>query len=155
MIVVADASPLIALSRVGRLTLLQSLYGRIYVPVAVWHELVVDGRGRAGAEMVGDCDWIESRSATDREMVAILETTLDPGESEAIALAKEMHADFLLLDEALGRAAAQHMGLKTTGLLGVLLEAKRRGVLPDAYELASAMKAEGWWVSDALLERLR
>ena len=143
------------MSRVGRLTLLQSLYGRIYVPVAVWHELVVDGRGRPGAETVGGCDWIKSRSATDREMVAILETTLDPGESEAIALAKEMHADFLLLDEALGRAAAQHIGLKTTGLLGVLLEAKRRGVLPDAYELALAMKAEGWWMSEALLERLR
>lgn len=139
----------------GRLTLLQSLYGRIYVPVAVWHELVVDGRGRAEAETVRGCDWIESRSATDREMVAILETTLDPGESEAIALAKEMHADFLLLDEALGRAAAQHIGLKTTGLLGVLLEAKRRGVLPDAYELALAMKAKGWWVSEALLEKLK
>jgi len=155
MIVVADASPLIALSRVGRLALLQKLYGRIYVPVAVWHELVVDGRGRAGAEQLDGSDWIVSRSATDRKLVAVLETTLDPGESEAIALAKEMHADFLLLDEALGRAAAEHVGVKTTGLLGVLLEAKRRGALADAYELASAMKAQGWWVSEALLERLR
>lgn len=155
MIVVADASPLIALSRVGRLSLLQELYGRIFVPVAVWNELVIDGQGRAGADHVASSDWIVSCRASNREMVAILEATLDPGESEAIALAEEIHADFLLLDEALGRAAAEHLGLKTTGLLGVLLEAKRRGALADAYELASSMKAKGWWVSEALLERLR
>jgi predicted nucleic acid-binding protein len=63
-------------------------------------------------------------------MVASLGASLDPGESEAIVVASEIHADLLLIDEASGREIARRMGIRLTGLLGVLLEAKRRGIVP-------------------------
>jgi predicted nucleic acid-binding protein len=155
MIIVADSSPLIALSRVGRLELLRSVYGTVIVPDAVWAELVLDGEGRAGAAMVKESAWIIRHAAQHREVVKELEDTLDPGECEAIALAQEIGADALLMDEQLGRAAALHLGLKVTGLLGVLLAAKEMGLLLDAFELAKEMQRNGWWVADHLIVRLR
>jgi uncharacterized protein len=155
MIVVADSSPLIALSRVGRLELLKSLYGAIIVPDAVWAELVLDGEGRAGALSVSKSDWILRRTPQHRDIVKALEETLDPGECEAIALAQELGADALLMDEQLGRAAAMHLGLRVTGLLGVLLAAKEMELISDAFDLAKAMQSNGWWVADRLIERLR
>jgi predicted nucleic acid-binding protein len=60
---------------------------------------------------------------------------LDPGETEAIALGLELHADLLLIGEREGRAEAARLGLKTTGLLGVLLEAKALGLIERASPL--------------------
>ena len=65
-------------------------------------------------------------------MLAELGEVLDPGETEAIALGLELHADLLLIDERKGRAEAARLGLKTTGLLGVLLEAKALGLIEKA-----------------------
>jgi hypothetical protein len=63
-------------------------------------------------------------------MVVALAVSLDLGESEAIVVASEVGADLLLVDEAGGREAARNLGLRFTGLLGVLLEAKRKGTVP-------------------------
>ncbi|MFN0077357.1 MAG: DUF3368 domain-containing protein [Prosthecobacter sp.] len=155
MIIVADSSPLIALMRVGRLELLRELYGTIIMPDAVWNELVVAGAQRPGADLVTQCGWIVRKPVGNRAMVDAMSELLDPGEREAIVLAQEIDADALLMDESIGRAAAMHLGLKVTGLIGVLLRAKNIGLLPDAVELAQEMRNQGWWVADKLLEMLR
>jgi predicted nucleic acid-binding protein len=78
-------------------------------------------------------DWallrvVEPKSS---DMVVLLSASLDLGESEAIVLASEIKADLLLIDEADGREVARKLGIRLTGLLGVLLDAKRRGIVPS------------------------
>ena len=123
MIVVSDTSPLTHLYQIQRFELLQSLYGEVIIPPAVDREL------QAGIRFHEGLDWtllrvIEPKSS---EMVTLLSESLDLGESEAIVLAHEINADLLLIDEVDGREAARKLGLRFTGLLGVLLEAKKRG----------------------------
>ncbi len=111
MIIIADSTPLIALSRVNRLELLRDVFGEITVPDAVWEELTQRGDSRPGAMELPAATWIIRRSVTCTDLVQALTLSLGQGEAEAIALAQECHADVLLIDEKLGRAAAERLGL--------------------------------------------
>jgi uncharacterized protein len=128
VIVVCDASPIISLASIGRFDLLRQLYGSVSVPQAVFEEVTRAG-GRAGAGELASADWIERRTLANEFLARALYGELDHGESEAIALAVELGADLLLVDERQGRAVAARFGLKVAGVLGVLIEGKRRGLL--------------------------
>ncbi len=84
MIVVADASPIICLARVGRLALVRDLFGRVIVPPAVRDEVAA---GPGGDQVLQSSTWIEVRPVTDSTRVAALAGELDLGEASAIALA--------------------------------------------------------------------
>nr|WP_026098344.1 DUF3368 domain-containing protein [Oscillatoria sp. PCC 10802] len=129
MIVVSDTSPLCGLAITGYLWLLQQLYGRVLIPPAVVDELRRGGEDDPRITGVLSLDWIEICQPRDILLVETLQTerNLDRGESEAIAIALELSADELLIDERLGRREAVRLGLSITGLLGILLVAKRRG----------------------------
>ena len=151
MIVVSDASPLIALARIDRLELLREMFGTLLLPDSVWHEITNAGMERAGAAFIVRADWIERRSVSNSSLVARLRRDLGAGESEAIALAQESHADVLLIDERLARVAAQRLGLRVTGLVGVLIEARQRGLLTDAAIVANDLEQKaGFWLSPGL-----
>jgi uncharacterized protein len=74
--------------------------------------------------------WITQATPTNRPLVAVLRRDLDRGEAETIALAVETAAGLVLLDERDGRHAAQQLGLRVVGAVGVLIQAKRAGHLP-------------------------
>ena len=151
MIVVSNTSPLIALARAGRLDLLQAIHGEIIVPDAVFNEITVAGAGEPGAHEVATMSWIKRQPALNRQLVNALGLDLDAGEAEAIALAMECQADLILLDERMGRHAAQRMGLKVTGTLGILIAAKDRGLLASVRPLLDALRADaGFWIGEAL-----
>lgn len=131
MIIVSDTSPLSGLAIVGYLSLLQELYELVLIPQAVANELA---RGNEDDDRIGlvlALSWIEVRQPTNLQLVATLEneSNLDRGEAEAISLALELGVDELLIDERLGRQEARQQGLSIIGLLGVLLVAKRRGLI--------------------------
>ncbi|HEY7771460.1 DUF3368 domain-containing protein [Longimicrobium sp.] len=128
MIVVSDSSTLIAMGSVGRISLLATLYGEVLVPQAVWSEVVRDGR--PGAREVASATWIRAVPVVNRLCVAELLKQVGPGEAEAISLAQESHAEVLLIDERRARRIAIDLGLPITGVLGVLLEAKQKGLIP-------------------------
>ncbi|HET6765365.1 MAG TPA: DUF3368 domain-containing protein [Longimicrobiaceae bacterium] len=152
MIVVSDASPLITLAAVGRLEVLRALYGTVCVPEQVYAE--VTGRG-PGAQEIRQAEWIEVRAISDRGMLHTVRGVLDPGELEAIALAMELRADLILIDESRARAAAISAGLHVVGVLGVIALAKGRGLIPSARELVDAMKlATGFRIAPALVQSL-
>jgi predicted nucleic acid-binding protein len=138
-----DTSPLTALIQVNRLGLLQELYGKVLIPEAVCRELI-----RSHPRLPA---FLETRSVRDRAAVSHLGSELDLGEAEAIVLAKEVGASLLLMDEKLGRLAAAREGLAITGLMGVLIAAKRRGMVVSIRELVGEIEVEaGFRVSEAV-----
>jgi predicted nucleic acid-binding protein len=145
MIVVSDTSPLTALLTVNRSDVLPQLFAEVVVPRAVWDEL-----RRSHVDLPA---WLKVREVTDAQETARLANLLDQGEAEAIELAKELRADLLLIDERKGRRLAAEEGVPVIGLLGVVLLAKRRGLIPSARALMEALRTEaGADLSDELLD---
>jgi hypothetical protein len=143
VIVVSDTSVVTALIRIGKIDLLFGIFGAVIIPEAVARELSVTH--------VDLPAWITATAVKDSQLVGKFLMELDAGESEAIALALELKADYLLMDEKLGRAAARRVGLTAMGILGVATAAKRLGlldavapVIKDLRELAS------FWISEEL-----
>ena len=155
MIVVSNASPQAALSFIGQLEVLRQLYGTILVPEAVWQEVAVAGAGHLGRNAVLQADWIERRKVSNRQLVIALVQDLDPGEAEAIALAVEVNADLLIMDERLGRQTAHRFGLNVVGVLGVLIEAKQRGLIKEVKLYLDQLRdVAGFRISDGLYRRV-
>jgi predicted nucleic acid-binding protein len=155
MSIVSNASPLINLARIGKLDLFHKLYSELIVPEAVWQEVVVEGAGYPGADEVKTAPWIKVRAVNNKPLVQVLRQDLDAGEAEAIALALEVGAELLLMDEHLGRETARHLGLRYMGLIGVLIEAKHKGLIHAVKPYLDALRdIAGFRVSDALYRRV-
>jgi len=143
VIVVSDTSVVTALLQLGQIEILRSLYGEVILPKAVQHELLRSHNSLPSFLVV--------QSAADREMVRSLEEILDRGESEAIAISLELSADALLMDELKGREEARARGLRVVGLLGVLVQARRAGLVPLLSPLLQQLRHEvGFYISDQL-----
>jgi len=155
MIVVSDSSPLIAFSQIGRLELLRSLYAQLLIPQAVYDEVVSAEKSRPGSAEVFAADWIKVQKVSDQTAVLLLREQLDQGESEAIVLALETKAEALLIDEARGRRIAQSRGLPHIGTVGVIVLAKRRGMIEAATALLDELSAVGFRMSPQLYRRAK
>lgn len=133
MIVVSDSSPLVTLSKLAYIDLLRLLFTRIYVSQEVHDEVVVSGAGLPGAEEVRASAWIEVQTLKNRaELTALQERYgLGTGELSAIALAKELRADVVLLDDLAARSVARQEGFEVRGTLGVLETSFLEGHIVD------------------------
>lgn len=149
-VVVADASPLIVLARIGQIELLARTCGQVIVPHAVRAECLVDPR-RPGARAIGqafDAGWLLAQPAHPQyEPVDV--AGLNAGEAAAIGLAEALQCP-VLIDERLGRAAAARRNLAVIGTLGVLLRAKQQGLAPAVGPLVQAIKNQGYFLSPAV-----
>lgn len=151
MIVVSNTSPIFYLSIMGHLDLLRQLYGEIVISTTVFNEITNIGNTDASARVVPTLSWIKIQSASDQEFVNTLRAELDSGEAEAIALAVELNTDRLLMDERLGRAAATRAGLQVTGVLGILIAAKRNNLIQEVKPLLDALIEQvGFWIDARL-----
>ncbi|MBS1683119.1 MAG: DUF3368 domain-containing protein [Bacteroidetes bacterium] len=139
MIVISDTSPLSNLFIIGRLDILKQMYDRLIVPEAVMAELLVLEQRGIDLTEIRTADWIEVKTITDAAAVNTLLADLDKGEAEAIVLAEELHAQWLLMDETKGRSIARAHGLRIIGLLGILLAAKQRGIVVSVRELIDTL----------------
>ena len=154
---VSNTSPLFNLAAIGQLQLLREQFGEVLVPVAVLDELQpIRGREEWEAiERALEEGWISSREVRNRETVRALALDLDQGESEAIALALELGRPTLLIDESDGRSAAARLGLRLTGVLGVLLKAKERGRLESVEAAMLALQnSAGFYIQAELFQRV-
>ena len=120
---VVDTSVLIALSNIGRLGLLRELFSNVLVPKAVAEEY---------SEPLPS--WIEVLEVKDKHLVQVLLEYLHRGEAEAIALAVELQGAIIALDDKKARITARKLGLKVIGTLGILILAKKRGLISDLRE---------------------
>jgi len=155
MIVVSNASSIINLAAVGQLDLLQKLYGKITIPQAVFEEIVIRGKGQPGSKEAQSLEWIETIATSEDVLVTLLQLEVDEGEAEAIALALELKAELLLLDERRGREVASRLGLKFTGILGVLIEAKHKGLISQIKSIVDNLITKaGFWISQELYDHV-
>lgn len=151
---VSDSSTLIHLAAVGRLMLLREFYNELLVPPAVWKEVVEEGYGRPGARDVEEAarsGWLRIIAATNEPLVRLLKRDLDAGEAEAIALALEVQAEAVFLDESDARRAAATYGLSKTGVVGLLIRARVEGKIDSlGQELDRLRREAGFWISEDL-----
>jgi uncharacterized protein len=155
MIVVSNTSPITSLAAIGQFELLQKLYGEIHIADAVWHELNHGGRRYPGSHETEDASWVDRHAVSNQALVTVLRRDLDRGESETIALAIELNADLVLLDEQEGRHAAMRFGLHPLGLLGVLLQAKHLGVITEIRSLLDALRQQaGFFIGKSLYRQV-
>jgi predicted nucleic acid-binding protein len=151
VIIVSDTSAINNLAAIHYLYLLHQLYGTVLIPEAVYRELTDQNFPVAGATEVQTFDWIQTRAVTDYTLVEALSNELDIGEAEAIALAVEIQSDQVLIDERRGRLVASRLNLRYTGILGVLVEAKSKGLIAEVKPLLDALISEaGFWITEPL-----
>jgi len=144
MIVVSDTSPITALLTIGQAELLHGMFGDVVIPPAVHRELL---RGHLALP-----DWLRVVEIRDLTHLQPFLELLDAGEAEAIALAAEIHADMLLIDERKGRRVARAEGIHVIGLLGVVLLAKQRGLIESAGEVLQKLtRKAGVYLAENIL----
>jgi len=155
MLVVSDTSPIGNLACIGRLELLRFQFGSLSIPPAVRAELeeLPPAMGKAAVEEALRHGWIKVHPVERRELVKILAGELHLGESEALALAIQLGADLVLLDEREARRAAHRLNLRVTGVLGVLLRAKRAGAITSLAREIDSLRAKAGFFIAADLER--
>jgi predicted nucleic acid-binding protein len=151
-LVVSNSGPLITLATIGRLDLLKSLFVRIAVPQAVYEEVVIQGQGEPGSKEVAEAEWIHTVPVQDRLAVNLLQESLDMGESEAIVLGQELNARYILLDDALARRKADLIGLSVVGTLGVLLMARKAGLVPAVKPILDDLMQTDFRMSERVRE---
>lgn len=152
MKVVSNSSTLIALARINHLDILEKVVKKLIIPPAVYDDIVIKGAGKSGAIEVREAKWIEKRNVSDQELVMRLNSILGLGESEAIALAKEIKADLVILDDDKARKAAISEGLRISGLLAFLVRAKEKGIIERVKPLMDELKRKGFFISENLYQ---
>ncbi len=152
-VTVSNTTPLIALAAIDQINVLQQLYGEIVIPPAVEAELA------AGSDKIAvpidTATWIRTVPLQDARRANLI-VGLDRGEAEVLALAQDLSADLVLLDERLARRYARRAGLALSGTLGVLVKAKQQGVIAAVAPLTQALRESGIYLSESVVaEALR
>jgi predicted nucleic acid-binding protein len=149
-LVIVNTSPLLYLSQVDRLELLQQLYGTITVPPAVPQELETGKLQGVDVPEVNSIEWIQIRPVASATIIpAVID--LGQGEAEVIALGLENPGSLLVFDDSLARRIADLYGLKYTGTLGVLVKAKQSGYLSTVAPVINMLRTKGMWLTDKII----
>ncbi len=144
MKVVTNTTPILSLSVIKRLSLLNELFGKIYIPCAVHQE--VKAKNSVGCAEIDLMD-VEIIAVQNKDYLNLLCNELDRGEAEAIVLAKELNADLLVIDERLGYKIAQSQQLYPIGTLTILALAKKKKLIPRVSPLLDELIINGRWYS--------
>lgn len=153
---VSNTSPISNLAYIGRLDLLREQFGGISIPSAVRFERanIPDASVRGTVEKAIEAGWVQVLPVGNHALVDILSAGLDRGESEALALALQLKAERVLIDERDGRLAARQLGLPVIGVLGILVQAKKVGSLRAVKPEVEALRRRARFFVDARLERI-
>ena len=148
---VINAGPLVALSLLDRLDLLPALFHECWVPQSVFHEVAVAGLGKPGSQSLQGADWLARvRVSPAPDPLLIME--LDAGEADVISLARQIAPCWAVIDERRGRRIAQRVyGLPVKGTAGILVEAKRRGLLSLVRPNLQALCVQGYFIAENVI----
>ncbi len=146
--IVCDTSPLICLAALDKIELLDIFYPEWCVPEAVFHESTVDQMPFSSKLRTTLQDHL--KIASGRDKVSLYEIYVDRGEAEVIALAEEVNAELILMDDKKGRRFAELKGFKVLGTVGLLIKAKQRGVLDELKPSLDRLMSSGIRISNQL-----
>jgi uncharacterized protein len=152
--IVSNTSPILNLAAIGQASLLENLFGKLSVPSAVANEIHrLQGADTRFSKVILPA-FVTVVPVSNSTLSTALALQLHAGEAEALALAIEQKATRLLLDEHLARSIAARFGIPTMGCLGILLEAKSRGIISEIRPILDDLQTEaGFWVGQALRAR--
>jgi len=137
--IISDTSCLILLDKIGELELLHKLFGTIITTTEVANEY--------GNHLP---QWVELKEPNDKNCQAIIEASVDRGEASAIALALEFEDCLLIIDDLKGRKFATGLGLKITGTLGIIIEAKLAGYIASVKPILAKIKETNFRLTDTI-----
>ena len=149
--IVVNTSPWIALAICGQIILLKMLYQEVYIPLSVKEEITAGGKDSTGVNELKIYPWLKIEKVSDVDKVKLL-YELDQGEAEVIVLAKEKGIKQVLIDEKVARLQAKVFGLDVIGTLGLLLKAKKEGLLGSIRPLICKLIDNGIWIKDEIVE---
>lgn len=152
MIVVSDTSCISNLVSINQLDLLHKIYNEIYLPPAVFEELLQLNKEDIKQELTSHT-WILVENNFIKNISLAPPKYVDRGEAEAIDLALYLKADRLLIDERKGTLLANELGLITIGLLGILKIAKEMNFLISAKPLIDKLVKNNFWLSNSLYKQ--
>lgn len=149
--IVCNSGPLIALGILDKLELLQSIFNEVFIPDAVQKEIAQGGVKLAGLENFQRAQWIRLVSPTPNDV--LLSALLDAGEAAVISLAREQSISTVLIDERKARKVARDIyGLQPIGTARILVEAKKKGLLPEIASQFQKLRQEGYWIHASIVE---
>lgn len=150
--IIVNSTPLIILCNVGRVDILQKLYGQIVIPEAVYEE--VTAKKDSACQQLVLADWIHVERIKEQTAKKMYQAKLHDGEVEVMILAQEdKNTELVIIDDNAAKKTAKYLGLNVTGTLGVLLKAKRMGIIKEVSPIISEMRKKGFYVS-GYLERI-
>jgi len=154
MKIIADTGPLIGLAKINCLFILKRIASEVHIPPMVYRELL--GKISMESERIDDAlnDFIKiTELKTLKPGIKEMLSGLDEGEKQSIGLASKFSRDALLLiDDRAGRMVADLLNIPNTGLIGVLLLAKEKGILKSISSLIDELRNGGYWISDKIAD---
>ena len=154
MKVIVNTSPLISLCILEKLEILPILFEEIYVPKAVFQEAVVLGKGKYGSTDVENAAWLKVTEISNEDLRDSIALSLDHGEAEVIALAKELGINTVVIDEYAGRRYAKMLDIDVVGTLGILLKAKEKGLIQQIKPLMELLLKHKRYIGINLFEKV-
>jgi len=153
-IVIADAGPLIALSRIDKLDLLQQIFQQITITTVVRDEIIENNhcKGKFVVLKAINVGWIKVVSV-DMEDWKTINTGVDAGEASAIFLARQsLENTLLIIDDQAGRAEAKYHKITIIGTAAVIALGKIQGYIFSAKDILYALRKEGYYIGDKIIE---
>ena len=153
--VIVNSTPLIVLSNINHLSLLQKLYKDIYIPQAVFDEVTAKSDS-ACQQIKNNLDWIHVCKIKNENEKKMYRAKLHAGEVEVMILAQEDEKeDLLIIDDNSAKKTAKFLGLKVTGSLGILLKAKKEALISEVTPLLHELMQNGFYITPQILDLVK
>ena len=150
--VVINASPLITLFRAGLHPLLPQLFSELYVPEAVWDEVIHGGHDDPARHGLAEVEWVEMITTTVAPEV--LTWNLGAGETAVLSHALKNQGSFAIVDDRAARRCAHILKIHLLGTAGVIVLAKRNGLIDSVENGLRQLQHAGLWLSEAMVREL-
>lgn len=152
MKVVSNTSPLILLFETNYEYILNELFGQIIIPSQVYNEIIYPNKNDRVSQELKNCNWIDIKNIELQH--EIMNWDLGIGETSTLSFAFQNKEYTALLDDGLGRKCANILNIDTIGTGGILIQAKREGIIKEVKTPLELIRKAGLWISDSIFELL-